>query len=107
MNKSQDIYKTIGLYKFNFFFSFLMLIIFNANSTCIELRNIEFQKVDNKKFLATTAGKNIAFVSTYGPIPDKQIVFRFYAEKLCDSGAEAEFQMNGIQNAISTIILFK
>ena len=49
---------------------------------CIDLRNIEFQKVDYSKFLASKDGKNIAFLSVSVAIPDSKISFRFFSEKL-------------------------
>ena len=89
----------------------IFLIAYNssvyAQSYCIDLRNIEFQKVDMFKFLATRDGKNIAFISIDTRIPDNQITFRFYADKLCDRGAESEFQMNGKQSRVSFIVPFK
>ena len=89
--------------------AFLFFLLFHSFcfATCIDLRNIEFQKVDAFKFLSTSAGKNIAFINVDTLIPDNQITFRFYADKLCDTGAEAEFQMNGRQSKVRIIVLFK
>ena len=67
---------------------------FLSDQDCIPLQGIEFQKIDTHKFLASKNGKNLAFVTVSAAIPEGVVRFRFFSEKLCDSFAESEFQMN-------------
>ncbi|MBP0119029.1 MAG: hypothetical protein ITD49_06025 [Candidatus Nitrotoga sp.] len=75
-------------------------------SDCIALQGIEFQKVDTYKFLASKNGKNVAFVNVNEGIPEGVVRFRFFSEKLCNSGAASEFQMNGKQTVVYVITIF-
>ena len=82
-----------------YLFSLFLICATNASAfqfgqDCITLQGIEFQKIDTYKFLASKNGKNLAFVTVSAAIPEGVVRFRFFSEKLCDSFAESEFQMN-------------
>ena len=90
-----------------YLFALLLMLTTNVYaSDCIALQGIEFQKVDTYKFLASKNGKNIAFVNVSAPIPEGVVRFRFFSEKLCNSGAASEFQMNGKQSSVIYMTIF-
>ncbi len=66
-----------------------------ANSNCLAVHGVSFEKVSWNKLLAVREGRNIGFVTVSGTLPENLGAFRFFSPNLCASGAEDKFTING------------
>ena len=78
-----------------------------AQSKCLSVDGLSFEKVSNFQLLAVRDGQNIAWIYTYGSLPGKLGTFRFFSPNLCDSGAEAKFAIDGNLMSVNFIQFFK
>ena len=62
---------------------------------CLPVHGLSFEKVGHSQLLAVRDGRNIAFISTCGSLPDRLGAFRFFSPNLCVSGAEDRFHIDG------------
>ena len=93
-----------------FFILFVLLSVpLLGRAECINVNGISFEKIDSTKLLVTKDDKNIAIIHTYFMVslPSKIGAFRFFSEKLCDSGAENKFHIDGKLFNVDRIELFK
>ena len=66
-----------------------------ADSNCLAVHGVSFEKVSFNKLLAVREGRNIGFVTVFGRLPENLGAFRFFSPNLCASGAEDKFTING------------
>ncbi len=90
----------------------LLLILWSApptyaQSRCLPVHGLSFEKVSPYQLLAVRDGQNIAFISTGGSLPDKLGTFRFFSPNLCVYGAEDRFTIDGRLMVVRDIELFK
>jgi hypothetical protein len=82
--------------KLSVFLLFVFCILQPVHADCIPVSGLAFEKIDSNKLLAISNGKNIAIISiSYEILPASISQFRFFSEQLCDSGAEAQFHIDG------------
>jgi hypothetical protein len=78
-----------------------------AQTGCLPVNGLSFEKVSANQLLAVRDGRNIAFISIYGRLPDKLGTFRFFSPNLCSFGAEDKFTIDGTLMSVSSIQLFR
>jgi len=66
-----------------------------AQQNCLPVHGLSFEKVDSDQLLAVRDGRNIAFITICGSLPDRLGVFRFFSQNLCLHGAEDRFHIDG------------
>jgi len=77
-----------------------------AQQNCLPVHGLSFEKVDSYQLLAVRDGRNIAFISSCGRLPDRLGVFRFFSQNLCLHGAENRFHIDGQLNFVCKIETF-
>lgn len=77
-----------------------------AQATCLPVAGLTFEKIDFNKLLVIRGGKNIAILSTYDYLPKSIAQFRFFTEKICDTGAENKFHIDGQLHKVTWIEFF-
>lgn len=108
INKNAFIFRTLPLWT-------IIVLTFGgvnnarANSNCLAVHGVTFEKVSYNKLLAVREGRNIGFVTVIGSLPEKLGAFRFFSPNLCVYGAEDKFTINGKLYEVSSsgIQLFK
>lgn len=80
-------------------------------ASCLDADRLEFRQIDEKDFLVSKDGKNIAIL-TLASASKKNIrqndnTWEFFTPKICHSGANADFMLNGKMSRIFLIRLFK
>jgi hypothetical protein len=66
-----------------------------ADSNCLAVHGVSFEKVSFNKLLAVREGRNIGFVTVTRTLPENLGAFRFFSPNLCEYGAEDKFTING------------
>ena len=80
-------------------FTFFSIPPTYAQSDCLPVHGLTFERVDTYKLLAVREGRNIAFVNVNDwqkSLPSKLGTFRFFSPNLCTSGAEEKFTIDGV-----------
>jgi hypothetical protein len=78
------------------FWSVLLLLQAGiAQATCLPVAGLTFEKIDYNKLLVIRGGKNIGILNICGSLPKSIAQFRFFNEKICDTGAEDKFHIDG------------
>lgn len=95
------------LIKFLVLMAFLNFPLLVSATDCIDVNGLSFEKIDSNKLLATRGGKNIAIIWINAILPDRIGTFRFFSEKICNSGAEDKFHIDGNLFRISIIEPYK
>ncbi len=85
---------------------FLMLQAGIVQATCLPVAGLTFEKIDSNKLLVIRGGKNIAILYTYDYLPKSIAQFRFFTEKICDTGAENKFHIDGQLHKVTLIEFF-
>jgi hypothetical protein len=106
-----------ALVKNIFYPIFIFISLHNSAlaQNCIEnLEGITVEKIQHFQLLFKQNGKNLAIVTTdttvyISPpiIPDQIKQIRFFSQRLCTTGAESKFHINGSFFEVSRIELFK
>ena len=80
-----------------------------AQTGCLPVNGLSFEKVSANQLLAVRDGRNIAFISIsyYSNRPSKLGAFRFFSPNLCYSGAENKFTIDGVLYMVESIQMFK
>jgi len=78
-----------------------------AQTGCLPVNGLSFEKVSSNQLLAVRDGRNIAFITILGRLPDKLGTFRFFSPNLCTSGAEDKFTIDGVLYTVSSFQMFK
>ena len=80
-----------------------------AQTGCLPVHGLSFERVDHYKLLAVREGRNIAFVNltTGRTLPSKLGAFRFFSPNLCNSGAEDKFTIDGVLYEVMSFQVFK
>ena len=78
-----------------------------ANANCIPVHGLSFERISGGSLLASREGRNIAIVNVSQSLPERLGQFRFFSANLCESGAEAQFHIDGKLNRVSFIQIFK
>jgi hypothetical protein len=73
---------------------------------CLPVHGLSFERVGHDQLLAVRDGRNIAFISTCGALPDRLGAFRFFSPNLCVSGAEDRFHIDGRLYSVCRIETF-
>lgn len=78
---------------------------------CVAVNGMVFERVDQFKLLASKDGKNVAIVHTvqdvFNPLPTSLGAFRFFSDKLCQSGAESQFHIGGRLYQVTLVQVFR
>lgn len=78
-----------------------------AQSTCIPVHGLSFERIDSNKLLVSREGRNVAIV-WLSPFPPERLgQFRFFSANLCESGAEGQFHIDGKLYKVTFIQIFK
>ena len=106
--------KTVYLWKVLPISTVLLLFLWSAPPTyaqtgCLPVNGLSFEKVSANQLLSVRDGRNIAFVSMprYSNLPSKLGAFRFFSPNLCTSGAENKFTIDGVLYTVESIQMFK
>jgi len=81
-----------------------------AQSSCIPVHGLSFERIDNLKLLASREGRNVAVINLHfndGFLPARLGQFRFFSANLCGSGAEGQFHIDGKLYMVNFIQIFK
>jgi hypothetical protein len=81
-----------------------------AQSTCIPVHGLSFERIDDLKLLASREGRNVAIINlkfTSSFLPARLGQFRFFSANLCGSGAEGQFHIDGKLYMVNFIQIFK
>ena len=78
-----------------------------AQTICIPVHGLSFERIDTFKLLASREGRNVAIMNVSSSLPERLGQFRFFSANLCDSGAEGQFHIDGKLYRISYIQPFK
>jgi len=78
---------------------------------CVAVNGMAFERVDQFKLLASKDGKNVAIIHTvpdvFNPLPTSLGAFRFFSDKLCQSGAESQFHIGGRLYQVTLVQVFR
>ena len=80
-------------------------------ASCLDADRLEFRQIDPRTFLVSRDGKNIAILTLYNSsiknISQNDNTWEFFTPKICDSGANADFMLNGKRSSILAIEIFR
>jgi hypothetical protein len=81
----------------------------HAQTGCLPVNGLSFERVSGTQLLAMRDGRNIAFVKLHylSNLPSKLGAFRFFSPNLCISGAENRFTIDGVLYTVESIQMFK
>ena len=79
-------------------------------ASCLDADRLEFRQLDERSFLVSRDGKNIAILTLFTKSNIRQSDNTwggFFTPKICDRGANAQFMLNGNRSFIDNIRMFK
>lgn len=94
----------------------LMLLVVVQGSAfsqvgCVAVNGMVFERVDQFKLLASKDGKNVAIIHTvqdvFHQLPTSLGAFRFFSDKLCQTGAESQFHIGGRLYQVTLVQVFR
>lgn len=96
----------------------LILLLSTSNAfaadVCIPVDGLSFTKTGTSTLLVSRDGKNVGLLEVlderavyYFVIPDKPFTVRFFTPTVCNSGANAKFEIDKSLVTVRTLTLFK